>query len=177
MRAWNVFCLPKDVETERLFRSSGERWEKVAAPDFQKEESSMKNLIEPHVNLVGKVMNMQLQRQNVVMSNVANVKTPGYKARVLEFEEDLQSALNLDSRGKISRTHESHIPGGFDVDSFDARWDTELKPRIVHGEDRVNLDKEMATMAKTSLHYNALATVMKSNFDGLKQIITEGAKS
>jgi flagellar basal body rod protein FlgB len=31
-------------------------------------------------------------------------------------------------------------------------------------------------MAKTSLNYNALTTVIKSNFDGLKQIITEGGK-
>ena len=136
----------------------------------------MKSLIEPHVNLVGKVMNMQLQRQNVVMGNVANVKTPGYKPRVLEFEDDLQAALNLDSKGKISRTHEKHIPGGFDMNSFNATWDQELKPRIVHGEDRVNLDKEMATMSKTSLQYNALTTVMKSSFDGIKQIIAEGGK-
>ncbi|SBV91853.1 Flagellar basal body rod protein FlgB [uncultured delta proteobacterium] len=136
----------------------------------------MKGLIEPHLNLVGKVMNMQLQRQNVVMSNVANVKTPGYKPRVLEFEDDLQSALNLDSKGKISRTHEKHIPGGFDMNTFNASWDEELKPRIVHGEDRVNLDKEMATMAKTSMQYNALTTVIKAGFDGIKQIIAEGGK-
>ncbi len=136
----------------------------------------MKSLIEPHVNLVGKVMNMQLQRQNVVMSNVANVKTPGYKPRVLEFEDQLQAALNLDSKGKLSRTHERHIPAGFDANGFSAEWDEELKPRIVHGEDRVNLDKEMSLMAKTSLQYNAMSTVIKSNFDGLRNIITEGAK-
>lgn len=136
----------------------------------------MKSLIEPHVNLVGKVMNMQLQRQNVVMSNVANVKTPGYKPRILEFEDDLQSALNLDSKGKISRTNEKHIPGGFDADTFNASFDHELKPRIIYGEDRVNLDKEMTTMAKTSMQYNALTTVIKSNFDGIKQIISEGGR-
>lgn len=136
----------------------------------------MKSLYEPHVNLVGNVMNMQLQRQNVVMSNVANVKTPGYKPRVLEFEDELQSALGLDAKGGLSRTHEKHVPGAFDPNGFSASWEKELKPRIVHGEDRVNLDKEMTIMAKTSLHYNALTTVMKSGFEGLNKIITEGAK-
>lgn len=136
----------------------------------------MKSLIEPHVNLLGKVMNMQLQRQNVVMSNVANVKTPGYKPRVLEFEDQLQAALNLDVKGKITRTNEKHFPGAFDPTTFSAEWDKELKPRVVHGEDRVNLDKEMTIMAKTSLQYSAMATVMKSSFEGLKQIIAEGAK-
>ncbi len=136
----------------------------------------MKSMIEPHVNLVGKVMNMQLQRQNVVMSNVANVKTPGYKPRVLEFEDQLQAALNLDSKGKLTRTHAKHMPSAFDANGFSAEWDEELKPRIVHGEDRVNLDKEMSLMAKTSLQYNAMSTVIKSGFDGLRTIITEGAK-
>ena len=136
----------------------------------------MKSLFEGHVNLVGKVMTMQLQRQNVVMSNVSNAKTPGYQPLKLEFEEELQAALNTGSVGAMSRTHEKHLPAAFDPNSATSTWEHELKPRIVHGEDRVNLDKEMATMAKTSLHYNALATVMQKNFEGMKQLIAEGAK-
>jgi flagellar basal body rod protein FlgB len=34
----------------------------------------------------------------------------------------------------------------------------------------------MAVMAKASLHYNALASVMRSKFEGLRAIITEGQK-
>ena len=136
----------------------------------------MKSLFEGHVNLVGKVMDMQLKRQNVVMSNLANVRTPGYKPRTLEFEKELQAALGLDARGKLSRTHEGHVPAAFDPKSFGPDWDKKFVPRVVHGEDRVDLDKEMALMAKNSLQYNALASVMKSNFDGLRNIITEGQK-
>ena len=136
----------------------------------------MKSLFEPHLNLTGKVMNMQLQRQNVVMSNIANVKTPGYKPQRLEFEDRLQAALMLDSKGKLSRTDEKHFPGGFDAKTFGANWDEDFKPRTILGEDRVDLDKEMALMAKTSLNYSALTTVMRSTFEGIKNIITEGAK-
>ena len=136
----------------------------------------MKSLFESHVGLVGKVMNMQLQRQNVVMSNIANLRTPRYRARTLEFEDQLQSALNLDSKGKLTRTHEKHIPAAFDVNGFGPEWDKAINPRIVHGEDRVDLDKEMASMAKASLHYSTLSTVMKSHFEGIRSIITEGQK-
>ncbi len=136
----------------------------------------MKGIIEGHVNLVGKVMDMQLKRQNVVMSNLANVRTPGYKPRTLEFEKELQVALGLDARGKLSRTNEKHVPAAFDSESFGPEWDKKFLPRVVHGEDRVDLDKEMALMAKNSLQYNALASVMKSSFDGLRNIITEGQK-
>lgn len=136
----------------------------------------MKSLFGTDVKLVGKVLDMQLQRQNVVTSNMANVKTPGYKARKLMFEDELQAALGLNGKGKLTRTHEKHMPVIMDPDGFSAEWEKAFKPRVVHGEDRVNIDKEMATMAKTSLHYNALATVMKSRFEGLKTLIQEGQK-
>ena len=53
----------------------------------------MKGLFERNFGVVEKVLDMRLQRQNVVMSNIANVNTPKYKARRLEFEEDLQKAI------------------------------------------------------------------------------------
>ena len=136
----------------------------------------MKSLFEPHLNLVGRVMDMQLQRQNVVMSNVANVKTPGYKPLELQFEKELQAALNMDARGKLSRTDEQHLPAVFDPNGFGPEWEKAFKPRTIHGEDRVNLDKEMTKMAKASLHYNTLVTVIQKGFEGTKTIITEGSK-
>jgi flagellar basal-body rod protein FlgB len=121
-------------------------------------------------------MSMQLQRQNVVMSNVANMRTPGYRTRRLEFEENLQAALSLNDRGKVSRTHEKHMPAVFTPEGFTPEMEKALKTHYVYGEDRVDLDKEMAVMAKTSLQYSALSTVIKSNFEGLRSLITEGQK-
>ena len=54
----------------------------------QPREKDMKSLTESHVSLVGSVMNMQLQRQNVIMGNIANVNTPKYLPRELDFEEE-----------------------------------------------------------------------------------------
>jgi flagellar basal-body rod protein FlgB len=136
----------------------------------------MKSMFDGDIGLVGKVLDMQLQRQNVVTSNMANIKTPDYRARKLMFEEELQAALGLDARGKMSRTDRKHMPVVFDPEGFGPDWKKAFKPRIVHGEDRVDLDKEMAVMAKTNLHYSALTTVIRSRFEGLRQIITEGSK-
>ena len=136
----------------------------------------MKSLFESDLGLMGRVLDMQLQRQNVVSSNMANVKTPGYKARSLNFEDELQAALGLDAKGKMSRTDTKHMPAVFDPNGFGPEWEKAFKPRIIHGEDRVDLDKEMAIMAKTNLHYSALTSVIRSRFEGLKQIITEGQK-
>ncbi len=136
----------------------------------------MKSLFDSDIGLVGKVLDLQLQRQNVVTSNLANIKTPGFRARKLEFEDQLQAALGLDAKGKMSLTDEKHMPVAFNENGFGAEWQLAFKPRVVHGEDRVNLDKEMTTMTKTNLHYSALTTVIRSKFEGLRQIITEGQK-
>lgn len=140
------------------------------------EDIGMKSLFDSDIGLVGRVLDMQLQRQNLVASNMANIKTPGYKTRKLEFEDELQAALGLDAKGKMSITDRKHMPAVFDPNGFGPEWTKAFKPRIIHGEDRVDLDKEMATMAKTNLHYSALTTIIRSKFEGIKQIITEGSK-
>lgn len=47
----------------------------------------MKSMFNMEIGLVGKVMDMQLQRQNVIAGNIANVETPNYKPRELTFEK------------------------------------------------------------------------------------------
>ncbi len=136
----------------------------------------MKSLFDSDIGLLGRVLDMQLQRQNIVASNMANLKTPGYKALKLSFEDELQAALGLDAKGKMTLTDQQHMPMAFDAQGFGPEWHKAFKPRVIHGEDRVDLDKEMATMAKTSLHYSALSSVIRHKFEGLKQIITEGQK-
>ena len=48
--------------------------------------------------------------------------------------------------------------------------------RVIHGDDNVDLDKEMAVMAKNTLRYNTLTTVLKKSFDGLRDVINDGGR-
>ncbi len=134
----------------------------------------MKGLYSSQIHLVGKVLDMQLQRQNVINSNLANVNTPKYKPRELEFEGELQKALGLDLKGNMARTSGEHMPTAFSADGFSPEWFKKFTPREIHGEDRVNLDKEMTKLAKNQLHYTALTQVIQKNFEGIKTIIQEG---
>jgi flagellar basal-body rod protein FlgB len=136
----------------------------------------MKSLFGAHMAVTGKVMDMQLLRQNVVTSNLANLTTPGYTARRVEFEKDLQAALEISEKGKMAKTEPGHIPATFDADVFGPDMEKGLKHRVIHGEDNVDLDKEMAVMAKNQLRYTALATVLKRNFDGMTQILADGGR-
>lgn len=137
----------------------------------------MKALFNSQIGLVGRVMDMQLQRQNVITSNLANVETPNYKPRELAFEEALQSALGLDMKGRMSTTSAGHLPAAFDPENFTADWSKQFKPRQIHGEDRVSLDKEMARHAKNQLQYSALTQVLSKSFEGLSSIIADGKQA
>jgi flagellar basal-body rod protein FlgB len=136
----------------------------------------MKSIFEPHINLTAKVLDMRLERQNLVTANITNADTPNYRPVHLEFEKDLQTALALDMRGKVTRTDPSHLPAAFDVDGFKGKGIKEFKPREVFGGDKVDLDKEMTAMAKNTMLYNALTSVIKKNFEGIQKAITEGGK-
>jgi flagellar basal-body rod protein FlgB len=136
----------------------------------------MKSLFGSHIEVSAKVLDMRLERQNIVAGNLANIKTPGYKARRLEFESDLQAALGLDARGRMARTNTRHMPAAFNPDTFSADFIKELRPRVVQGEDAVDLDKEMTQMSKNTLLYNTLVTTLKRNFEGLKTVITAGGR-
>lgn len=136
----------------------------------------MKSLFGRHIHLQAKVLDMRLERQNIVAGNLANIKTPGYKARRLEFEEDLQAAMGQASLGKMARTNPKHLPAKFDPDSFSADFIKNMRPRVVQGEDAVDLDKEMTAMAKNTLLYNTIVTTLKRNFEGMKTVISEGGK-
>lgn len=133
----------------------------------------MKSLFNDQIGLVSSVMNMQLQRQNVIHSNLANIETPNYKPRELTFEKELQSALGLDMKGRMSTTSSAHLPAAFNPNNFGPEWEKQFKPRQIHGEDRVNMDKEMAKHAKNQLQYNALTQVLAKQFEGLSTIIQD----
>lgn len=134
----------------------------------------MKGLFGSHINVTAKVMDLQLERQNLVTGNIANVNTPQYRTRRLEFEEKLQNALNQDARGKMTRTNKGHMPAAFDPDGFQGDGIKNFKAREIYGEDQVDLDKEMAAMAKNTMQYNALTMVIKKNFQGMQKVIQQG---
>lgn len=135
----------------------------------------MKTLFPRHLEVSAAVMDLQLERQNLVSSNIANLNTPGYQPRRIEFEKELQAALDLDDTHRLARTRTGHAPSPFRPGEIGSVL-RELHPRVVPGTDGVNLDTEMALMTKNALSYNTLATVLQKGYAGIQKIIQEGGK-
>lgn len=136
----------------------------------------MKGLFRQAVNVTSRSLDLHLQRQNLVMSNITNVNTPQYKPIRVEFEEQMQKALDLDQTGRMTRTSSGHMPVTFNAGSFKGDGIRAFEPRTVHGENSVDLDKEMVTMAKNTMAYNALTSVITRSFRGMTKIISESSK-
>lgn len=116
-------------------------------------------------------------RQKVISDNIANVSTPGFKRSEVTFEGELAKALQ-GANGKQIRgfiTHEKHLPIG--APSF-----SEVKPKVEVQKDtslrndknNVDIDIEMAQLAKNSIVYNALTRHISDKFSGLANVISGG---
>lgn len=136
----------------------------------------MKTMFSPNIGLLEKTMDLHLERQNVVMANLANQDVPSYKAHRLEFEKELQAALNTDDSGKMTRTSTGHLPSAFSINGFHGEMSMGWKPQVVEGLDSVDMEKEMSIMAKNTLMYNALSDITRKDFEGLQKVITDGGK-
>ena len=118
-------------------------------------------------------------RQEVIANNIANVNTPNFRKSNLEFEEMLAREIygeESDGKLKMERTHDKHLP--FKPLEFHA------EPKIVQDsstvmrvdDNNVDIDIEMATLAKNQLYYNALVTEFGGYVSRMKAAISSNGQ-
>ncbi|ERJ95306.1 flagellar basal body rod protein FlgB [Selenomonas sp. oral taxon 892] len=117
-------------------------------------------------------------RHEVLSNNIANVNTPNFKRSHVRFEDLLKQELGLDRDPlmKVVRTHDRHLPIAFHgkvrpVIEQDAGTNMRLDG------NNVDIDIEMAEVAKNQLYYSALATAVGGHISKLKSVITSGQGS
>lgn len=128
----------------------------------------------PRVNVLEQSLMASSLRQKVISNNIANVNTPGFKKSEVTFESLLQGAMK---GGKLAmvQTHPDHLPKrltGVPKPSISLIGNTSLRT----DGNNVDIDAEMAELAKNSIYYNAVAQQMSSYFSGVKSAINEGRR-
>ncbi len=58
---------------------------------------------------LGASINFRSLRHNVTSANIANAETPGYKAKVMDFEDALARAVDLDGATAQTTTSPDHF--------------------------------------------------------------------
>jgi flagellar basal-body rod protein FlgB len=118
------------------------------------------NLFGPHINNVSRAMGRATERHALLSANLANVNTPGYKRRDLDFNITLSDAMKRTSRFEQWREERQLARG----QSGSLRTDG----------NNVDLEKEVMSIAETELRYQALSDMAAQYFSGLKNVIREG---
>jgi len=104
------------------------------------------------------------RRTQLISENIANVDTPGYKARDINFDQVLQNQRS--GSVKLNATHNGHIGLSDDAYSEDIQF-REVDQSAADG-NTVDLQKEKAAFAENSLRYQTTLHVLSRKISGLK---------
>ena len=121
-------------------------------------------------------LNLRQMNQNVISSNIANADTPGYKAKAIDFETALRTALGVGEQLKMQSADPGHmIPQQQDPihpEIFD-------DPNGVESLDGNTVERsvESAKLAENHLLYDASVEMLKKKLGMLKYAVTDGGGS
>lgn len=120
---------------------------------------------------------MRSLRHKVTSSNLANAETPGYKAKVVDFEGALERALDLEGLASQTATDSEHFAIGTGAISS-ARADVYDNPEgnVTNDGNTVDLEREMATLQENSILYKAALQLINKKLGALRYAATEGGR-
>ena len=113
-------------------------------------------------------------RHEVISNNIANVNTPNFKRSDVIFESLLAKELGLgDDKDKLKmvRTRDKHLPQAI---SGKAHAMTQLDDSTTMRVDgnNVDIDVEMADLAKNQIYYSAMAKKLGGHIQGIKNVLS-----
>ena len=129
-------------------------------------------LSSPRVTVLEQALSASSLRQKVISDNISNVNTPGYKKSEVLFEDMLQNAM---TEGKVPmlQTNARHLPSqraSIPTPKTHVIGNTSMRT----DGNNVDIDVEMADLAKNSIYYNAVVQQLSSYFSTIKSAIKEG---
>ena len=116
------------------------------------------NLFGAHTRNLGRSLNRVSLRQSVLSGNLANINTPGYKRRDVDFGIELETAKNKLTIGVGgSQPNVRIVPGALRIDG-----------------NGVDLEKEIFALSENEIRYQTLTQMTRGYFRGLKNVIRGG---
>ena len=110
------------------------------------------------------------ERSQLIMHNIANEDTPGYKGKKLRFEGALQNELRMLQNSRTITKNEA--AGRIDAVQTVVYNDTTLSARA--DGNNVNIDNEHIELARVQLQYQALKEKISGHYTNLKYVIRGG---
>jgi len=122
----------------------------------------MEKLFNQTINTLAGMVDVRARKHRVILSNVANIDTPGFTAAEVRFDNELLAAKDV----RMARTDAKHMTvkkDGQGSVSYDIR----------ESPDQVKLDTEMANLSENQLLYNATVEILARKFRGIQAALRE----
>ena len=109
-------------------------------------------------------------RREAIADTIANIDTPGYQRRTVDFETELRRSIGT-NRGPMSTTQPGHISqvrgvrGGLGLDGV-----SELVSSRRDGNS-VQIDQEMILLAETQMRYQAASAALNRKFALIREAL------
>jgi len=117
------------------------------------------------VDLIGRALNIRSFYHRVISGNIANVQTPEYKEKDIDFKGELERQLSSDARkgtaGPVSYTVVENT-GNDGLASIDG--------------NTVDLESQTVKLTENQLMYHTLVQIAGKRFTMMKYLIGEGRR-
>ncbi len=125
----------------------------------------MQALFGKTIALLSGMLDYRAARHKVLVSNIANLDTPGFKPQDITFTASLAEAVSSPpAAAPMMMTNEKHLTP---VSGKEANFP------IHQTGDRVEIDREMTNLAENNLMYNLTVELMSRKFKGINTALRE----
>jgi flagellar basal-body rod protein FlgB len=111
----------------------------------------------PSIDVLQGYLRLVSDRQQMIVANMANVDTPGYHTKDIDFKSALRQVMNSDGDAQLE-------PASLELPGLPERPDG----------NNVNIDREGLMLSQTQLQFQLGVQLVKGQFSQLLTAIKEG---
>ena len=125
------------------------------------------------IEIITRALDGSARRGELIANNLANVSTPGYKRQDIDFKSALKKEMDSESSLSLETTNNKHLPFSKQYTSVQSGQNSR---NYRNDGNSVDIDVEMAELAKNSIYYNVMTNRAAGHFSTLNQVIQQGGK-
>lgn len=124
-----------------------------------------------YINVLDKAADAAYMRNELISNNIANVDTPNYKRKDIDFESILQAEL---AGGKTLNKSVNAVNKDLSVLDPQVFTDNSSLSYRLDGNN-VDISQEEALLAENQIKYQALVDLMNQEFGRYKSVLNSGS--
>ena len=150
-------------QTWEIGRYAGNVCEKWKTDEFQEEQ--MDFLSSNSFLMMEKSMMFLWTKQAAILDNIANAETPGYKAKIVTFEETLKARLEEARHSSAPKSAVEAVLNGSDAAVVEQMVSTRMD------ENGVNVTEQSTEMIRNAYQLQYVMSAMNSDLSTLRTAI------